>query len=297
MASFWERTKSNLIALEGAAEIIAGVLLVTNPWAVIIVAGSGCAYLTVKKYLDEPADSKKTFFERLKGAISMAFGTAIGRLTMIGGAVVALVGMKEAWAGNAASFDMVQGSLWGIAASVAVPVVGLVLIGEGSYKAVTGKQCDVISFTYNKVKSGFMAVSNFCGITQNPTKENVKSATIDAAGKAIEGTKEIREAAKIEADKAIAGTKEVLEATKKDLSFFSRISEIFTGPKVNSIEVSSAVTTTLPIATPIKTSPEAVVINVPPLKGVQVTEATDLQKTSNIPKSSTIGAESLRKSK
>jgi hypothetical protein len=224
--------------IEGAAEIVAGVMLVTNPWAILIVAGAGCAFLTVKKYLDEPrtneAGHPRTMWERFSGAVGMAFGTGVGMATMVGGAVVALIGAKEAWYGNAASFDMVQGAMWGTAASIAVPAVGLILIAEGGYKAVTGQPCNVISFTYDKVKSGFMAISNFCGITQKPTQENIKVATATIVEEAKEGVANIKAAEAKAKDGVLANMGTAI------LSVGSTLKAIVTGSPTHADNVSKA---------------------------------------------------------
>lgn len=192
-----EQKPSLLKKIEGAAEIAIGVLLVGVPvgisfggvvifpsvaWA---VAAAGCVGLTAKKFYDEPKASAggkpRTWGERFSAALGMVLGTTVGMCTMIGAAAIALVGIKEAWMGNAASFDMVQGAIWGAATSVVVPAVGVVLIGEGAYKAVTGKPCNVLSATYDMVKSTCITIGNFCGLTQKPTQENVQTATKTAA--------------------------------------------------------------------------------------------------------------------
>ncbi len=196
-----KQTNSPLNKVEGGLEILAGLALLTSPFSIVIVGGLGCIYLTGKKYLDEPKDSKRGFFERLTGAAGMAFGTMVGMSTILGGVVVSLVGVKEASIGNAASFDVVQGAVWGVTASVAVPAVALVMMGEGAYKVVTGKPCNVISLTYDKLKSGLNIMSNFCGITQKPTQENIKTA-----GEVF--TKEAREAI----------GQEVIDSVKKSIS-------------------------------------------------------------------------------
>jgi hypothetical protein len=182
--------------IEGGVEIAMGVGLLIAPYAVAAVAALGCAALTVKKFFDEPklneAGEKRSWWERTKAAASMAFGATVGTLTIMGGAAVALVGLGQAFSGNAASFDLVQGAIVGMAAQVAVPAISLVLIGEGTYKAVTGKPCNVLGYTYDKCKSAFNSISNFCGMTQTPTKENVKQATTTVARDLVSGTQDVK---------------------------------------------------------------------------------------------------------
>lgn len=182
--------------LEGGLEIAMGVGLMIAPYAVAAAAALGCVALTIKKFFDEPKENengeKRSWWDRLKSATSMAFGTTVGTLTMMGGAAVALVGLGQAFSGNAASFDLVQGAIIGITAQVAVPAISLVLISEGTYKAVTGKPCNVLGYTYNKCKSVCTSVANFCGMTKNPTKENVQKATAKVTQDAVEGAIDIK---------------------------------------------------------------------------------------------------------
>jgi hypothetical protein len=186
--------------LEGGLEIAMGVGLLIAPYAVAAAAALGCAALTIKKFFDEPKENekgdKRSWWERLKSATSLAFGATVGAISPMAASAVLFVGLGQAFSGNAASFDLVQGAIIGIAAQVAVPAISLVLISEGTYKAVTGKPCNVLGYTYNKCKSACTSVANFCGMTQNPTKENVGKATAQVTKDAVAGANDIKKQTK-----------------------------------------------------------------------------------------------------
>lgn len=184
-------TRNHLL---GAAEIAGGVVLLAAPVAFMAVAAGGFCYLTYKKYQENAKleeTKQKSFASQVLGAAAMAFGTVVSSYTGIGAAIMVGVGLVQGAMGNAASFDMVHGAILGTAVSVGLPVLAGAMILEGSYKAITGKDCDIVRSTATYISKGIKRVTDY--VISTPDKEAVKEATVnlsneakDVAGKAAD---------------------------------------------------------------------------------------------------------------
>ena len=176
----------------GAAEVAAGTALLVMPIVFIAAAGAGFCYLTYKKYQDNatlPENKQKSFAQQLLGAAATAFGTVVSSYTGIGAAIMVSVGLVQGAMGNAASFDMVHGAILGTALQVGIPVIAGAMILEGSYKAITGKDCDIVKSTATYIGKGIKKVTDYVvGTRDKESTKEVTTNTLEDAEKATLST-------------------------------------------------------------------------------------------------------------